>query len=119
MENFLTRVKVRWWLFMVVRKRKNGQYAEALEILHKVIAVQPQRALALLQAGYCLAKLHRHEEALHSYERALQIAPNYGEAHAYMGLAYHELGRNREAVESLNRAVRMKPSLKDDPYWLH
>jgi tetratricopeptide (TPR) repeat protein len=117
--NFLTRVKVRWWLFMVARKRKHEQYAEALEIVHKVIAVQPLRAVAFLQAGYCLGKLHRHEEALHSYERALEIAPNYGEAHAYMALAYYDLGRNREALESLNRATRMKPSVKDDPYWLH
>jgi len=37
-ENLLARVKVRWWLFIVGRKRKHEQYAEALEVLHKVIA---------------------------------------------------------------------------------
>ena len=74
MENFLNSVKVRWWLFMVARKRKNEQYAEALGILHKVIAIQPQRALAFVQAGYCLTKLNRPEEALHSCEKALQIS---------------------------------------------
>ena len=93
MENLLARVKVRWWLFIAGRERKNEHYAGALEVLHKVIAVQPQRALAFVQAGYCLAKLNRHGEALHSYARALEIAPNYGEAHAYVGLAYHDLGR--------------------------
>src|SRR5258705_518067 len=87
-ENVLARMKVRWWLFIAGRKRKHEHYAEALKILHKVIAAQPNRALAFLQAGFCLAKLNRYEEALHSYERALQIAPNYGEAHAYIGLAY-------------------------------
>ena len=69
-------MKVRWWLFIARRKRKHEQYAEALELLHKVIAVQPQRALAFLQAGYCLAKLNKEEEALRSYARALEIAPN-------------------------------------------
>jgi len=44
-ENLLAKVKVRWWLLIVRRKRKHEQYAEALEVLHKVIAVQPQRAL--------------------------------------------------------------------------
>ena len=87
MENLLARMKVRWWLFIVRRKRKHEQYAEALEVLYKVIAVLPQRALAFVQAGFCLAKLNRHEEALRSYARALEIAPNYGEAHAYIGLA--------------------------------
>ncbi len=112
-------MKVRWWLFIVGRKRKHEQYAEALEVLHKVIAAQPQRALAFVQAEYSLAKLNRHEEASRSYARALEIAPNYGEAHAYMGLTYHDLGLYREALESLNRAIRMKPSLTDDPYCLH
>ncbi len=101
------------------RKRKHEQCAEALEVLHKVIAAQPQRALAFVQAEYSLAKLNRHEEASRSYARALEIAPNYGEAHAYMGLTYHDLGLYREALESLNRAIRMKPSLTDDPYCLH
>ena len=119
MENMLARVKVRWWLFIVGRKRKHEQYAEALEVLHKVIAVQPQRALAFVQAGYCLAKLKRQGEALRSYARALEIAPNYGEAHAYMGLTYYDLGRYRETVESLNCAIRMKPRLMNDPYWRH
>jgi len=40
-ENLLARVKVRWWLFIVGRKRKHEQCAEALEVLHKVIAAQP------------------------------------------------------------------------------
>lgn len=112
-------MRVHWWLFIAERKRKHEQYAEALEVLQKVIALQPRRALAFVQAGYCLARLSRHEEALHYYEGALQVASNYGEAHAYIGKAYYELGRKREALESLNRAIRMKPSLKDDPYWLH
>jgi tetratricopeptide (TPR) repeat protein len=103
-ENLLARAKVRWWLFIVRRKRKHGRYAEALAILQKVIAAQPGRALAFLQAGFCLTKLHRYEEALESYERAFQVAPNYGDAHAYAGLAYHELGRNREAFESLPKS---------------
>lgn len=118
-ENLLAKVRVHWWLFIAERRRKHQQYAEALEVLQKVIALHPHRALAFVQAGYCLARLNRHEEALHSYERALQVASNYGEAHAYIGQAYYDLGRKREALESLNRAIRMKPSLKDDPYWLH
>jgi tetratricopeptide (TPR) repeat protein len=118
-ENLLARVKVRWWLFIVQRRRKHGRYAEALEILHKITAAQPNRALAFLQTGFCLAKLNRLDEALRAYDRVLQITPNYGEAHAYLGLAYHDLGRNQEALEALNRAFRMKPSLGDEPHWLH
>src|SRR5579863_1352975 len=117
--NLLARIKVRWWLFIVGRKHKRELYAEALELLHKVIAAQPERALAFAQAGYCLSKLNRHEEALRSYARALEISPNYGEAHAYMGITYYDLERYREALESLNRAIRMQPSLTAQPYWLH
>jgi tetratricopeptide (TPR) repeat protein len=117
-EKLLARVKVYWWMFIAGRKRKHEQYAEAFEVLQKVIALEPHRALALLRTGFCLAKLNRHQEALNSYERALQVAPNYGDAHAYIGLAYYDLGRNRESLESINRAIRMKPGLTDDPYWL-
>jgi tetratricopeptide (TPR) repeat protein len=100
-ESLLARVKVHWWLFIAGRKRKRQQFAETLGVLQKVIALQPHRAHAFVQAGYCLARLSRHEEALHYYEGALQVASNYGEAHAYIGKAYYDLGRKREALEGL------------------
>jgi tetratricopeptide (TPR) repeat protein len=118
-ENWLAAAKIRWWLFIVERTRKRGRYAEAFEALRKVIATQPNRALAYLQAGNCLTRLGRYEEAPNFYERALQIIPLYGDAHAQLSYAYYRLGRYREAFDSLNRAVRIKPRLKDDPYWLY
>jgi hypothetical protein len=74
----LATVKVRWWLFIARRKRKHEQYAGALEVLYKIIAVQPQRALAFVQAGYCLAKLNRQGEACvltreHSKSRQIMV----------------------------------------------
>ena len=85
MENLLATVKVRWWLFIARRKRKHEQYAEALEVLHKVIAAQPQRALAFVQAGYCLAKLNRHQglrvltrEHSKSRQIMVKLTPTWG-----------------------------------------
>ena len=101
MENWLASAKVRWWLFVAERKRKRGRYAEALEFLQKVIIAQPNRALAILQAGICSTRLGRYEEALNFYERALQVAPLYGDAHAYSSHAYHKLERDQEAFDPL------------------
>jgi tetratricopeptide (TPR) repeat protein len=116
--HLLQRIKIRWWLFVAARKRKRGQYEAALREFKRVSALQPSRAFAFAQTGFCLEKLSRHREAVDAYERALQIAPNYADAHAFLSLAYRELGRDQEALHSLNRAVRIKPRLLDDEFWL-
>ena len=117
--SWAARLNVKWWLLLVKHERRRGQYAQALVNLQKVIKIQPSRALAFVQAGFCLSKLGRYEEALRMHERALQLAPNYADAHANLGLVYCELGRQREALDSLNRAMRMKPSFRNDFYWVY
>src|SRR5271154_3089755 len=119
MENLLGRIKGRWLLFNAARKRKRGQYADALEILRKVARVDPDCAVSFIWAGDCLANLNRHQEAIDSYEHALQLVPHYGDAHAHLSLTYYALGRNQEALASFNLGVRFKPRLMDEEFWLY
>jgi tetratricopeptide (TPR) repeat protein len=119
MENWLTRIKGKWWLLSAARKRKRGEYAGALEILRKITKADPDCAVAFIWAGYCLSNLNRHQEAIDSYEHALQLVPHYGDAHAFLSLTYYALGRNQEALASFNRGVRFKPRLMDEEFWLY
>jgi protein O-GlcNAc transferase len=118
-ENFLTTIKIKWWLFVATRKRRHGNYDEALEILQKITKARPDSEFAFVLAAACVAKLDRYVEALDFYERALQLAPDYGDAHAHLSLTLRALGRNQEALYSLNGAFRIKPSLMRHEFWLY
>jgi tetratricopeptide (TPR) repeat protein len=119
MTAWLTSLKVKWWFSLSARKYQREQYAEALEIVQKVILVCPNSASALVRAGSCLRNLKRYDEAIGYLGRALQTSRNCGEPHAYLSLVLCDLEHYQEAVESLDRAFRIDPKLATAQFWLH
>ena len=56
------------------------QYAAALDVLQKALAVQQTFDEGYYWMGRCYEKLDKRKEAVESYEQALQIDPGYAEA---------------------------------------
>jgi protein O-GlcNAc transferase len=81
----------------------------ALELIGKVIKIQPDYAAAWSNRGYALNDLKRYEEALTSYERAIEIQPDYAEAWSNRGYVLNDLKRHEEALTSYERAIEIQP----------
>ena len=85
------------------------KYAESKHLCERLLEVNLQDAVALLNLGNCQLKLNSTEEALISYERALRITPDYPDALTNRGNALLELKRPEEALASHDRALAVNP----------
>ena len=91
-------------LLGVVRQQQ-GDYAAALELIGRAIAINPRKAVYRNNYGAALQSLGRHEEAAESFQRALTISPNYADALANLGMAQASLGEDSAAETSFRRAL--------------
>ncbi len=82
---------------------------EAVDLIAKAIAIDPENAAAHNNHGTALQALKRFDEALDSYDRALGIKPDYAEALNNRGNVLRELKRLDEALASYDGALRVKP----------
>ena len=62
---------------------KDERYEEALKILDKAIALNPDYADAWYSKGLTLLKLGREEEALKVYHKVIKLNPDYARAWYY------------------------------------
>ncbi len=92
-----------------ILQRRQGQYALALELIRRAIAVNSAHAAAHSNLGNILLDLAQPAEALSSYQRALALAPDFVEALNNQGMALRALGRIDEALQSYQLALRVKP----------
>ncbi|MCY3022055.1 MAG: tetratricopeptide repeat protein [Planctomycetota bacterium] len=85
--------------------RQKGQPEEALTVLAKAEAAGLTDSSLMLQQGWCLETLGRHEAACECYEKAMELDPQNG--HAVFRLAYYlDLrGEDDRAIELYRRVV--------------
>jgi tetratricopeptide (TPR) repeat protein len=89
--------------------KQAGRLDEALQILDKVIQLQPDDPQAWLRLANVLAALDRKAEALLAYQRVLQFDPRQWDAAYQCGLLLHEAGRFEEALSWFNRCGEWRP----------
>ena len=90
--------------------REQGQLAEALESLERVLAIEPHDLPVLVAAADCLCALKRPHQAVPLYERALARDPRLLAAHNNLGNAYQELGDCARAADCYQRALALDPN---------
>lgn len=91
----------------------SGNMAKALEIMEKVIGLDPQHAAALNYVGYSWADKAIHlEKALEYIERAVRLKPENGYILDSLGWVYFRLGRLEESRQALQEALALSD---DDP----
>ena len=86
-----------------------GRVDEAAAEYRRVLARDPDDALAHSNLGTALAALGRPAEAVEHYERALALAPEDADSHSNLGNALVALDRIDAAVESYRRALAIDP----------
>jgi len=95
------------WFLRGSTFERQKRYADAEMEFKKVIASDPQHAMALNYLGYMLADQNmKLDEALGYIKRAVDIDPTNGAYLDSLGWAYFRLGKFEMAEESLTKAAQ-------------
>lgn len=101
----------------VARALDAGKYAEASEILQKMLSKNPNDAQANLWLARCFLDLGNYDQAVNYAEQAVKLAPDYSESHLWLGRAYgikaektHSFLLARKSRLEFETAVRLDPN---------
>jgi predicted O-linked N-acetylglucosamine transferase (SPINDLY family) len=89
---------------------RQGRLSEGIDLIRRVLALDPQQARAHNLLGMALNGLGRREEALAGFDRAIALEPALADAHGNRGDVLIDLGRPSEALESYDRALGIAPA---------
>ena len=82
---------------------KAENYERAIDLLQKVVAVEPKNADAWNFIGFSHRKLDQLDRALPAYQKALAIDPDHRGANEYLGELYLATGNLEKARERLKK----------------
>jgi tetratricopeptide (TPR) repeat protein len=86
-----------------------GRRPEAIDELHRAVALKPDHPVALNNLGIALDQVGQHDEAIDAFRSALQLAPNYLATSDNLCHTLLQLGRLPEAIQQFQSALRLKP----------
>jgi arylsulfatase A-like enzyme len=92
-------------------RKKNPD--EAIELLRKTVAEEPDDYLFQRELANNLFTLQRYEDAIKEYDRLIVIAPQYVGSYNRKGLAFFNLGRTEEAIKAYEKAIEMDANYVD------
>lgn len=87
----------------------NMQNSEAIEYLHKSIALNPSYAIAINSLGALLSTEHRYEEALPYFYKALTFNPKDDQSLHNLGYCLMRQSKYAEAANYLRQAITTNP----------
>jgi len=90
-----------------------GEQQQAMDVMQKVIKLQPEHAAALNYVGYTWAdKKIKLDKAFAYIKKAVELKPENGYIRDSLGWVYYRQGKLDLAVQTLEQAIRLSP---DDP----
>src|SRR6266404_2715582 len=92
------------------------KHAEALQQIHRLLAIEPRNLLFRSLQGNILVGLGEHEAALELFYELRDEAPANPTLHLAIGHAHKTVGRQQDAVASYRRAAEVRPNF-GDAYW--
>lgn len=84
-------------------------YETSVELLDRVLELEPDHKLALTTRGAAELKMNRPDAAVESFNRSLKVDPAYAKAYHMRGLAFESKGDRRAALNDFNRAIELNP----------
>jgi Tfp pilus assembly protein PilF len=89
--------------------RKEGRLDDALDVLDRVVAIEPRHAAAWLERGYVLEAQRLDADAGESYRRAIALEPNLAPAWGKLADADAKRGKAEEGRALALRALSFNP----------
>jgi tetratricopeptide (TPR) repeat protein len=97
---------------------EDARYQEAVPLLKKVLAEEPNMPVANMQYGMAQARLKNYAEAIPPLQKASQALPDNGMGHYELGLALFETGDWKGAAPQFEAAVTRAPKWADAQFSL-
>ncbi len=87
---------------------RTDRFEEALELLERAIALEPEDPAIIDSLGWVQYKLGLYEEALANLRRAYAVFPDH-EVASHVGEVLWQMGRKEEAIEVWREALETRP----------
>ena len=84
---------------------------EALQQLHRAIALNPSLAEAFYLRGTCYSEMHKREKAIEDLATATRLKPDWDEAWCAVGIAQLSSGDTEHGITSLSKALELTPQM--------
>jgi arylsulfatase A-like enzyme/thioredoxin-like negative regulator of GroEL len=97
---------------------EDARYEEAIPLLKKALAEQPDLPVANMQYGMAQARLKNYAEAVGPLQKAVKLMPDNGQGHYELGLALFETGDWKGAAPEFEAAVTRAPKWADAQFSL-
>jgi arylsulfatase A-like enzyme/Flp pilus assembly protein TadD len=97
---------------------EDARYQEAVPLLKRVLAEEPNMPVANMQYGMAQARLKNYAEAIPPLQKASQLLPDNGMGRYELGLALFETGDWRGAAPQFEAAVARAPKWADAQFSL-
>jgi tetratricopeptide (TPR) repeat protein len=97
---------------------EDARYQEAIPLLKRVLAEEPNIAVANMQYGMAQARLKNYAEAIPPLQKAAQLLPDSGMGRYELGLALFETGDWKGAAPQFEAAVGRAPKWADAQFSL-
>ena len=97
---------------------EDARYQEAVPLLKRVLAEEPNMPVANMQYGVAQARLKNYAEAIPPLQRASQLLPDNGMGRYELGLALFETGDWKGAAPQFEAAVARAPKWADAQFSL-
>lgn len=98
-------------LEQATQSRQQEHFKRALGEYQKIVAVDPQNALAFQGLGQTLLLLANYTEAITAFQRALELTPTLALSHAALGHIYLVRKQYTESEKELGKAIVLDPKL--------
>jgi len=97
---------------------EDARYEEAIPLLKKALAEQPELPVANMQYGIAQARLKNFAEAIRPLQKAVKLMPDNGLGRYELGLALFETGDWKGAAPEFEAAVARAPKWGDAQFSL-
>ncbi|HJM91178.1 MAG: tetratricopeptide repeat protein [Alphaproteobacteria bacterium] len=95
----------------VIKTMERKKYAEALELLHSIVAIAPNYAEGWNKRATVYFLMGRYGDSEADVERALDLEPRHFGALSGLGLIYMRLKEDAVALDAFERALIVNPHL--------
>lgn len=89
-----------------------GRYKEALSVLEKGAAIDPERTDIHNLMGFCLFMLKEHEKAIACFKKVVALDPSSAIDYANIASNYRDLGKISKAIKYYELALKLDPSIE-------
>jgi arylsulfatase A-like enzyme len=92
---------------------EDARYEQAIPLLERALAAQPDMPVANLQYGLAQARLNHFDKAIAPLRKAVTLQPDNGMGHYELGLALFQTGDWKAAAPEFEAAVARAPRWAD------